>query len=125
MFDWFGLDVDEYAEAFTIDANIIMFKRTFETELMMKAWVTCALDGSCIAPPGSRLGRCCGCHRYDQDALTIISSFFFAHQRHGHYTPIAFNGEEGYFYKVLRNTRMHYFNETSKKSGQSIFYKIF
>jgi hypothetical protein len=115
MFDWFGLDVVEYADAFTIDANILMFKRTFETELVMKAWVTCALDRDCIAPPGSRLGRCCGCHRFDQDAITLISSLFFVHSRPSSpvYTPISFSYDENQFFKVMRNTRMHYFNDSS------------
>jgi hypothetical protein len=122
MFDWFGLDVDEYADSFTIDANIIMFKRTLETELIMKAWVTCALDGNCIAPPGSRLGRCCGCHRYDQDAITIITSFFFVHQRSGMYTPIAFTEEEKFFYSLQRKTTMHYFEDTS--IGQRCVFSI-
>lgn len=27
-----------------------MFHRTFLTNLIMKAWVTCALDESCMAP---------------------------------------------------------------------------
>jgi hypothetical protein len=30
---------------------------------------------------GSRLNDCCGCHRYDQSALTIITSFFFGYPK--------------------------------------------
>ena len=64
MFDWFQLDIEPYEDMFTIDANFLMFKRSFVTSLVMKAWVICALDPSCISPPGSRLYRCCGCHRF-------------------------------------------------------------
>ncbi len=48
QFIWFGETWKEYEDFFTIEANILMFHRTFLTNLIMKAWVTCALDQSCM-----------------------------------------------------------------------------
>ncbi len=30
---------------------------------------------------GAHLSPCCGCHRYDQSALTAITSFFFGYPK--------------------------------------------
>jgi hypothetical protein len=114
MFDWFKLKVTEYSEAFILDANILLFKRTFLTALIMKAWVTCALNPNCITPPGSQLYNCCGCHRYDQDALTIITSYFFVHpfnpdKNNITYSPFGFRKNEDFFHKVNRGESMSYF----------------
>jgi hypothetical protein len=50
QFLWFGDSWKTYENFLTIEANILMFHRTFLTNLIMKAWVTCALDESCMAP---------------------------------------------------------------------------
>ncbi len=52
MFEWFEETADMYKQFWTIEANIIFFKRSVVTSLVMKAWVTCALDKECIAPAG-------------------------------------------------------------------------
>ena len=89
MFDWFRLDIEPYEDMFTIDANFLMFKRGFVTSLIMKAWVICALDSSCISPPGSRLYRCCGCHRFRFKIIVLKKlnlkklNFFFTQIRPG------------------------------------------
>jgi hypothetical protein len=79
-FKWFGETSESYDQFGTIEGNFIFLNRNFLTILILKAWVTCALDESCIAPKGSRLKGCCGCHRFDQVVLTIINSFFFKQQ---------------------------------------------
>lgn len=79
-FKWFGETSESYDQVGTIEGNFIIFNRNFLTALILKAWVTCALDESCIAPKGARLKGCCGCHRFDQSVITIINSFFFQQQ---------------------------------------------
>lgn len=123
MFSWFDLNIVDYEDVYTIDANLIMFQKSFLTTLIMKAWVTCALDMNCIAPIGSRLKPCCGCHRYDQDALTIITGYFYIHKYlprqplytrtelvssgMNEYCPISFSNLENYFYTVNRGELMY------------------
>ncbi len=110
MFDWFQEKSDVYENLDTIEANILVMHKNFINILLMKAWVTCALDGTCIAPEGSRIAGCCGCHRYDQDAITIISSYFYGHPLNNQYLPAhAFTKEESYFFRVERHKPMGYF----------------
>ena len=89
MFKWFNLTRSNFNGLMTLEASLMIFQKTFITSLIMKAWVSCALDESCISPPGSTplCGRVltfymCGpegfsCHRFDQSALTLITTFFF------------------------------------------------
>lgn len=48
MFNWFGSNRFEFIDMFTLEANFLLFHRTFLTSLVMKSWLTCALDESCI-----------------------------------------------------------------------------
>ena len=85
MFEWFGETSKTFTEYKSAEANFIIIRNNFLTSLIMKAWITCALDESCISPKfahiyGSPLNwifgcGICGCHRFDQDALTIVNSF--------------------------------------------------
>ncbi len=111
MFDWFQEKPESFKEFYTIEANILMFHQNFLTKLLMKAWVTCALEENCIAPVGSSTGGCCGCHRFDQDALTIISSFFFGHPKQSKkFLPAySFKTQESYFFDIRRYEAMNYF----------------
>ena len=110
MFNWFHEDQTDFDDLNTIEANILLFHKNFLNTLIMKAWVTCALDATCIAPEGSRISGCCGCHRYDQDAITIISSYFYAHPSIEASLPAyAFTKEETYFFKVERYKTKNYF----------------
>ena len=114
QFVWFGESADAYANFFTIEANILFFHMNFLATLMTKAWVTCALDPSCIAPEGSSTGGCCGCHRYDQDALTIVGSFFYAHPVDVKKLPAySFTKAESFFFQVRRYEGMDYFTRRS------------
>lgn len=53
MFKWFGADRFEFVDMFSLEANFLLFNRNFLTSLIMKSWLTCALDEECIAPKGS------------------------------------------------------------------------
>ncbi len=110
MFRWFEENPQTYNHVYTLEANIIMLHRSFVTSLIMKAWVTCALDKSCIAPIYSRLWPCdpCGCHRYDQDALTIISTIFYGYS--GNYPVFTFSEQEqSNFFEIKREETINYF----------------
>ena len=60
MFEWFGESADDFEKIGTIEGNFIILHRNFLNALIIKAWVTCALDKTCIAPVGERLMGCCG-----------------------------------------------------------------
>lgn len=110
MFEWFEEESKSYEDFFTIEANILMFHRSFLTSILMKAWITCALDENCIAPEGSSTGGCCGCHRYDQDGLTIVNSFFYGHPKNSNYLPAySFTTQESYFFEIRRYQGKRYF----------------
>lgn len=79
MYDWFEESADNFTNIHMIDTSlVIMNRKNFINALVMKAWITCALVKECIAPIGSYISPCCGCHRYEQSSLTIIISYFFA-----------------------------------------------
>ena len=109
MFNWFGTNENQFHNVHTLEANFIVLNRNLLTELIMKAWVTCALDAECIAPKFAHIYgnvrnwfqgcHVCGCHRFDQDALSIVSTFFFAH-------PIDFNYKPAY---ALTSSEMNSF----------------
>jgi len=52
MFKWFKETPEDYSNVPSLEANIIFLKKSVLTALVMKAWVTCALDKTCIEPPG-------------------------------------------------------------------------
>ena len=78
VFEWFKESPANYMSMQShIHAAMITVTKNSLSTIIMKAWVTCALDVNCISPPGSRLAPCCGCHRYDQSALQIILNHFY------------------------------------------------
>ena len=105
MFDWFEESSESYKEFFTIEANILFFYNNFLTKLIMKAWIACALEESCIAPSGLQT------HRFDQDALTIVCSYFFGNPTEAmKFLPAySFTKEESYFFDIRRYEAMAYF----------------
>ena len=113
MFEWFDEKVKSFENFQTIEANILIFNRkSIITKLIMRAWVACALEKECIAPIGSTTAGCCGCHRYDQDALTIINSYFFGHPKQSKsYLPAySFTSYESYFFEIRRYEGKKYFD---------------
>ena len=112
MFEWFGENPQDHQALDSAESGFIMFHKTFLTSLIMKSWVTCALDRDCIAPIGSRLGPyeiCyqCICHRYDQDALAISLGFFIGQPRKS--LPVCGIHNDSHYYHVQRRKGMNYF----------------
>ena len=117
MFEWFGESEKQYSQVQSLEANLIIINKNFLTSLMMKAWVTCALDENCIAPKGSHIYgsywnwfkgcHICGCHRFDQDAFTIISTYFYKFLNHKP-PVISLTEWEMNFFNLTRRTVKQY-----------------
>ena len=69
------------------EANFLVVTDTFLTRLIMKAWLTCALDTGCLIAENTPTlceKRSGDLHRYDQSAMVIIlTHFFFQGERSG------------------------------------------
>ncbi len=93
MFEWFDIEEAADVNANLIDTRVMLFQRDFLTSLMIKIWVTCALDIECIAPSDSSksdhsgwimwlfydtmgCSHTCNCHKFDESAISIINSIF-------------------------------------------------
>jgi hypothetical protein len=114
LFKWFGDTDKTYEDFYTMEAGLLFLRDSFLTRIILKTWVTCALDVNCISPAGSRVGGCCGCHRYDQSALTTVASFFFAHPKtYEHLPAYSFTKEESYFFEIRRYEGRSYFTPKS------------
>ncbi|CAF3959304.1 unnamed protein product [Rotaria magnacalcarata] len=79
-FGWFNQSYSQFDEIYMSEANFLVVTDTFLTRLIMKAWLTCALEPECIMALGSK-SNCRGSsttyHRYDQSAMVIILTHFF------------------------------------------------
>ncbi|CAF4761073.1 unnamed protein product [Rotaria socialis] len=79
-FDWFNQSYSQFDEIYMSEANFLVVTDTFLTRLMMKAWLTCALESKCLIAYESQ-SKCRGSsttyHRYDQSAMVIILTHFF------------------------------------------------
>ncbi|KAI8060980.1 hypothetical protein BC940DRAFT_310826 [Gongronella butleri] len=70
MFDYFGVQMQDYARNINCNGAAVAFDTTNQhvVDNIMLPWYQCGLDKNCIAPPGSsRLN-----HRQDQAALTLL-----------------------------------------------------
>ena len=119
IFKWFHTTLELYKDINLIKTNFLVFHRNFLSSLVLKAWVTCALDPSCISPEGSSynggmmtsvLGcRSCGCHRFDQSALALISTFFYGHPKHSNKFLPSFNSNRTDLFTIEKKFHMNYF----------------
>ena len=112
MFEWFNENPHDHETENTGQAGFILIQKTFLSSLILKSWVTCALDRDCIAPLGSQLGsfeicKQCVCHRYDQDALSISIGFFIGQPKE--FLPITGIHENWKYYKLERRKGIKYF----------------
>ena len=83
------------------------------------------MDETCIAPKFSHIyGNflnwifgcgICGCHRFDQDALTILNSFFFGITTNiNQYPAYALTPEEATYFDINRRTVKKYIQDQLK-----------
>ena len=62
------------------EANFLAVTDTFLSRLIMKTWLTCALEENCLIVPTST--ALCSrnsqrVHRFDQSAMVIVLTYFF------------------------------------------------
>lgn len=84
MFNYFSEDPCLYKTFGEVEAGNVAFRKSHVADVVLRQWVSCALDIDCIAPASAT--KNCGkmlvgemsdalighCHRYDQSALSII-----------------------------------------------------
>ena len=106
MFEWFHESSQTFEKFFTIEANIFFFYQNFINALLIKFWVTCSLHEDCIAPKGAEL------HRFDQDAMSIITSYFYGNpsDKDNYLPAYSFTTQESYFFEVRRYDGLNYFS---------------
>jgi hypothetical protein len=121
-FSWFKETDESLAGVYSAEANFIIIHRNFLSTLLMKAWVTCAMNEECVAPKGAHIYggltnylygcKACGCHRFDQDALSISLSYFFAFPESKQRSPaFALTKQESFFYTVTRRNVLEYIKD--------------
>jgi hypothetical protein len=86
-FAWFNQSYKSYDDIYMSEANFLVVTDTFLTRLIIKAWLTCALDVDCLIAektPTLCQGYSGDMHRFDQSAMVIIlTHFFFQGERSG------------------------------------------
>ena len=81
-FQWFDERYSSFNDIYIAEAGFVAVTDNFLSRLVLKTWLTCALDQQCIAPRNSRT-RCSrksggmDTHRYDQSAMVVVLSFYF------------------------------------------------
>jgi len=89
-FTWFGQSYAEYDNIYMAEANFLVVTDTFLTRLIMKAWLICSLESSCLTggnSPTQCSRRSAGVHRFDQSAMVIILTHFFFQGNKGSWKP--------------------------------------
>jgi hypothetical protein len=81
-FSWFNESRSAFDDVYIAEAGFVAVTDNFLSRLVIKTWVTCALDPTCISPPDSRteckrMNGATGTHRFDQSAMVAVLSFYF------------------------------------------------
>lgn len=81
-FTWLNETSTTFDDIYIAEAGFVAVTDNFLSRLVLKTWVTCALDPECISPSNSRtacarMGAVTGTHRFDQSAMVAVLSFFF------------------------------------------------
>ena len=71
-----------FEDIYIAEAGFVAVTDNFLSRLVLKTWITCALNSDCITPKNSKTKckRPAGsvtAHRYDQSAMVIALSFYF------------------------------------------------
>jgi hypothetical protein len=123
-YKWFGYDKDQFRNGIPSPhcgggtQGHVYPSRFYDT--IVKPWAECAMDVSCIAPPGSKLSN----HRYDQTAVSILS--YQEHVQAPHFTEYVAADKKQLskdldkpshrmFLWTARGSSTHYGNPTVKK----------
>jgi hypothetical protein len=82
MFSWFNETYSAFDDIYIAEAGFVAVTDNFLSRLVLKTWVTCALDLKCISPKDSktqcrRMSGTTGTHRFDQSAMVVVLSFYF------------------------------------------------
>jgi hypothetical protein len=125
-FAWFNQTASSFETTYIAEAGFLAVTDNFLSRLMLKTWVTCALDSQCISPLNSRtvckrLGGMSSTHRYDQSAMvTALSFFFFPSPRQAENTNPAPYDMFSSIQKQIASVRRfegdpHYFEQRKKR----------
>ncbi|CAF1177433.1 unnamed protein product [Rotaria sordida] len=81
-FSWFNETSFTFDDIYIAEAGFVAVTDNFLSRLVLKTWVTCALDSNCISPSSSRteckrMSGITGTHRFDQSAMVATLSFYF------------------------------------------------
>lgn len=81
-FTWFNETHSVFDDVYIAEAGFVAVTDNFLSRLVLKTWVSCALDVECISPTSSqtqcgRMGAASSTHRFDQSAMVAVLSFFF------------------------------------------------
>ncbi|CAF4122427.1 unnamed protein product [Rotaria sordida] len=79
-FTWFNQSYTNFDNIYIADSGLIIVTDTFITRLIMKAWLTCALEPECLITFRSQINcsrTSSNKHRYDESTIVIILSHFF------------------------------------------------
>jgi hypothetical protein len=71
-----------FDDIYIAEAGFVAVTDNFLSRLILKTWVTCALDSNCISPIHSKteckhMSGLSNAHRYDQSAMVTALSFYF------------------------------------------------
>ncbi len=81
-FSWFNETYSTFDDIYIAEAGFVAVTDNFLSRLVLKTWVTCALDSDCIAPSNSptlckRISGNTATHRFDQSVMVAVLSFYF------------------------------------------------
>lgn len=87
-FKYLNEDICKFRQLGEVWATTVMFYYNQISRAIVQAWVSCALNRDCIAPPGTENMLTCHpgvredghCHRFDQSVLSILIRRLF-HER--------------------------------------------